>query len=58
MNPLFDFVLMFLKPIVSVITPTLKDLLKNLVDQFVDHAKTTPNPFDDILADFLSRLLE
>ena len=58
MKQFLDFVLIFIRPIVSVITPTLKELLVGLAKQFKEFADTTDNQYDDILADFLIGILE
>ena len=42
--------------LLSVLSPTLKDMLCKFVDEFEIKAKTTPNDWDDVAA-YLLRLL-
>lgn len=48
-----SILLKILPLIISVLTPTLKEMLTKFVEDFAAKAKTTPNPWDDIAAEIL-----
>jgi hypothetical protein len=48
---------MVLPAILKSISPDLVDRLKALLDQLKETAKSTPNPWDDILVVFLEDLM-
>jgi hypothetical protein len=41
----------------TVITPALRDMLAEFVDEFEKRAKQTANPWDDLVADILRAVL-
>lgn len=51
------FFLMVLPAILKSISPILVDQLQALLDQLKETAKSTPNPWDDILVVFLEDLI-
>ena len=46
-----------LKVFVPLFTPAVLDMLKQFTKDFYLKAKETPNPWDDILAEFLAGLV-
>jgi hypothetical protein len=52
-----SFLLSILGKIMELVTPELKELLKNFALDFYQKAKQTPNPADDILAALILALL-
>jgi len=41
----------------SVITPALREMLMEFLNEFEKKAKQTPNPWDDLIADVLKSIL-
>lgn len=52
-----SLILAVLKPIFAVLTPTIRDELRKLLESFYAKAETTDNPWDDFLAEFLLKIL-
>jgi len=46
-----------LAPVLSVITPMIKDALEELMIKLLGKARETENPIDDMFVEFLFRLL-
>ena len=47
-----------LRPLLSVITPMIADLLEDSLGKLLEKARETENPIDDIFVEFLFRVLE
>ena len=47
-----------LRPLLSVITPMIADLLEDALGKLLEKARDTENPIDDIFVEFLFRVLE
>ena len=47
----------FLKPILNLATPMIKEELRRLMQAWYDKAKATENPIDDYLVEFIADLL-
>lgn len=46
-----------LGPIMGLLTPMIRTELEKLVVKLYQHAESTPNPWDDFLAEFLLKIL-
>jgi len=44
-----DLLIGVLRNVLGKATPEIRDRLKDLLDDWEERAKTTPNPFDDLL---------
>jgi len=51
------FVIRLLELIAPVITPSLREALKGSVIKLNEHAKSTPNEYDDIFVGILAAIL-
>jgi len=51
-------VLAILKPLMGIITPQLDKALKDWIKAFAAKCYATPNPWDDLLADFLKSIFD
>ena len=51
------FIVKLLELVAPVITPSLNQLLKDSVIQLNNHAKSTPNGFDDVFVGILAAIL-
>lgn len=50
-------VALFLKPILSLASPMIKEELRKLLQAWYEKAKATENPIDDYLVEFIADLL-
>ena len=54
---ILSIIISILRPIIAVLTPTIRDMLHDTLIDFYNKAKATENPWDDFLAEILLRLL-
>ena len=47
-----------LRPLLSVITPMIAELLETSLGKLLEKARETDNPIDDIFVEFLFRVLD
>lgn len=48
---------LFLRPILALASPMIKEELRKLLQKWYDKAKATENPIDDYLVEFIADLL-
>lgn len=48
---------LFLKPILSLASPMIKEELRKLLQAWYEKARSTENPIDDYLVEFIADLL-
>ena len=53
-----DFIVKILKVLISNISPDIKKLIQESIDKLDAKAKTTRNPFDDLLALVLKAIFD
>lgn len=51
-------VALVLRPLISIITPMIKDLLEDSLGKLLGKARETDNPIDDIFVEFLFKILD
>jgi hypothetical protein len=57
LSPFLNILINIIGPIVRALTPTLRDLLSDMLIDFYERAEKTENPYDDLVAETLLRLL-
>jgi hypothetical protein len=55
---IITIVLAILKPLLKIITPKLEEELKVWIRDFKVKCLATPNPWDDLLAEFLGEIFD
>jgi len=55
-SAIISVILLILKPLLKIITPQLDEALKGWIKDFAAKCYATPNPWDDLLADFLKTI--
>ena len=57
LRKLLDILGPIVRAIVGVVTPELRTAMQEWIKEFSEKARKTPNPFDDIFAEFLADVL-
>ena len=54
---IINLLIVVLKPVIDLLTPMIRTEVEKLAVKLYDHAETTPNPWDNFLAEFLLKIL-